>query len=161
MARLCGAGTIFVAGLNSDAARLAMARDLGAAQTVDLQSDDIGEVVRSIGDGYGVDLVVDASGSSRALETAMLAVRPMGHITKVGWGPEPLNISLDPIVAKAATLAGSFSHTFNTWERVIALLGSDTLDVAPLIGLRAPLVRWHEGFEAMHEGRVAKVVLHP
>ncbi len=161
MARLSGAGTIVVAGLTSDAARLAMALDLGASQTVDLQLEDLAEVVRSIGDGHGVDLVVDASGSSRALETAMLAVRPMGHITKVGWGPEPLNASLDPIVAKAATLAGSFSHAFNTWERVIALLGSGTLDVAPLVGLQAPLTRWREGFEAMHEGRVAKAVLHP
>ncbi len=161
MARLSGAGTIVVAGLTSDAARLAMAYDVGASQTVDLQLEDLAEVVRSIGDGHGVDLVVDASGSSRALDPAMDAVRPMGHITKVGWGPEPLNVSLDPIVAKAATLAGSFSHTFNTWERVIALLASGTLDVAPLVGLRAPLSQWREGFEAMHEGRVAKAVLHP
>jgi alcohol dehydrogenase/L-iditol 2-dehydrogenase len=138
-----------------------MASDLGASQTVDIQSEDLSEVVRGIGDGYGVDLVVDASGSSTALGMAMDAVRPMGQITKVGWGPEPLNVSLDPIVAKAATLSGSFSHTFNTWERVIALLASGTLDVAPLVGLRAPLTRWREGFEAMHDGRVAKAVLHP
>ena len=161
IARVSGAGTIVVAGLGSDGARLAMALDLGASQTINIQAEDLSEVVRTIGDGYGVDLVVDASGSSRALESAMLAVRPMGHITKVGWGPEPLNVSLDPIVAKAATLAGSFSHTFNTWERVVALLASGRLDVAPIVGFQAPLMQWREGFEAMHEGRVAKAVLHP
>ncbi|MBA2363737.1 MAG: zinc-binding dehydrogenase [Chloroflexia bacterium] len=161
MARLSGADTTVVAGLSSDAARLGMARDLGATYTVDLQSQDIREMVRGIGDGYGVDLVIDASGSSRALGTAMDAVRPMGQITKVGWGPEPLDISLDPIVAKAATLSGSFSHTYQTWERVIGLLSARALDTAPLVGLRVPLNEWRDGFEAMHQGRVVKSVLYP
>src|SRR3712207_7526738 len=36
------------------------------------------------------DMVIDASGASEAFITAMQIVRPLGQITKVGWGPAPL-----------------------------------------------------------------------
>jgi alcohol dehydrogenase/L-iditol 2-dehydrogenase len=161
MARLRGAGTIVVAGLSRDAARLQLALTLGATHTLDLETQDAVELTAGVGDGLGFDLVIDAAGVSATFALAMEAVRPLGHITKVGWGPSPLGHSLDPIVQKAVTVAGSFSHTFATWERVIALLSSGQLDVAPLVHHRAPLDGWREAFDGMHGGRFAKAVLLP
>ena len=89
----------------------------------------------------------------------MELVRPAGFITKVGWGSQPLGFSLDPIVQKAVRLQGSFSHNWPVWERVIALLGSGALDVAPLIGGVWPLQQWHEAFEQMESGAIVKAVL--
>ncbi len=106
-------------------------------------------------------MVVDATGAARAFETAMAAVRPLGQIVKVGWGPGPLGFSLDPIVQKAVTVLGSFSHTYPTWERVIGLLAAGHLDVTPLIGLDTNLPRWKEAFDGMQSGRFAKAVLRP
>lgn len=161
IARLHGAATVIVAGLSSDFPRLALAPRMGAGRTVDLGAEDALEVVAGVGDGYGVDVVVDASGASAAFDIAMAAVRPLGQIVKVGWGPKPLDRSLDPLVKKAVSVHGSFSHTWTTWERVIALLASGDLDAAPIVGLRAPLDGWRDGFEEMHAGRVAKSVLLP
>ncbi|HEX6508673.1 MAG TPA: zinc-binding dehydrogenase, partial [Chloroflexota bacterium] len=161
VARLHGAGALIMAGLSVDTPRLDLAIRLGATHTVDLQTQDLAEVLRGIGDGYGADLVIDAAGVSASFHTAMDAVRPMGQITKVGWGPAPLGVSLDPIVGKAVTVAGSFSHTYRTWERVIGLLSSGQLDVSPLIGLETTLDNWREGFDGMHEGRMTKAVLVP
>jgi alcohol dehydrogenase/L-iditol 2-dehydrogenase len=110
-------------------------------------------------DGAGVDGVVDASGQSAALREAMELVRPAGFITKVGWGPQPLGFSLDPIVQKAVRLQGSFSHNWPVWERVIALLGSGALDVAPLVGGVFPLQDWKAAFEKMEHGEIVKAVL--
>jgi L-iditol 2-dehydrogenase len=62
---------------------------------------------------------------------------------------------------KAVTVAGSFSHNFRTWERVIGLLASKQIDVDPLVGLDAPLDSWREGFDGMHAGRISKAVLRP
>ena len=103
--------------------------------------------------------MVDASGHSAALREAMELVRPAGFITKVGWGPQPLDYSLDPLVQKAVRLQGSFSHNWPVWERVIALLGSGALDVAPLIGGVWPLRQWREAFEQMERGNIVKAVL--
>jgi alcohol dehydrogenase/L-iditol 2-dehydrogenase len=89
----------------------------------------------------------------------MELVRPAGFITKVGWGPQPLGFSLDPIVQKAVRLQGSFSHNWPVWERVIALLASGALDVAPLVGGVFPLRDWKAAFEKMERGEIAKAVL--
>lgn len=151
---------LIVVGLARDATRLELARRYGATQVLMSDSDDVAAVLQRLGDGLGADLVVDVSGVSLTLRTALELVRPGGQITKVGWGREPLEFSLDPLVAKAATLRGSFSHTWSAWERVLRLLGDGTLDVRPLLR-RYALEEWREAFAAMERGEIAKAVLVP
>ena len=81
------------------------------------------------GDGLGVDGAIDAAGVSATLKSAIHVVRPNGWISKVGWGPQPLNFSLDPLVQKNIQLRGSFSHNWPIWERVIRLLSTGMLNV--------------------------------
>lgn len=161
MARLSGATTLIAAGRSADAPRLDLARRLGATITVDVENEDLAEAARGAGDGLGVDVVVDATGASAPFGAAMEAVRPLGQIVKVGWGHEPLGLSLDPIVRKAVSVHGSFSHTWNTWERVIRMLDSGQIPAVDLIGYVGSLEGWRRGFEEMHGGRVAKSVLTP
>ncbi len=159
MAQLSGANPLIVVGTPADAPRLEIAQKLGATHT--FTSDEAVQATAAIGDGYGVDVVIDAAGVSAALQTAMQMVRPGGQITKVGWGPQPLNFSLDPLVQKAATLQGSFSHNWPIWEKVIAMLGSGQLNLDLILNRVAPLADWHECFEAMHHGELVKAVLQP
>ncbi len=161
MANVCGAGTLVVTGLRKDSSRLELARQLGATHTLNTEVEDLAAFVRSLGDGYGVDVVIDATGVSAAFQSAMEVVRPLGQITKVGWGPTPLGASLDPIVQKAVTINGSFSHTYRTWERVIALMASGQLDVSAIAGLVTSMDQWQQAFEAMQSSAVAKAVLRP
>jgi len=161
LAKLSGAGWLGVVGLTQDAKRLAIAKSLGADAAIDAQREDTLEVVRALGDGLGVDVVIDASGASRALQSALAVVRPGGQITKVGWGPQPLEFSLDPLVTKAVRLQGSFSHNFPIWEKVIALLASGNLDPTPLVGRVEPLENWRVCFDEMASGDIVKGVLLP
>jgi L-iditol 2-dehydrogenase len=161
MARLCGAGTIVVAGMKRDAPRLEAARALGVAYAVDIEATDLAALVRTLGDGLGADLVVDASGTSIALKQALEIVRPAGQITKVGWGPQPLGFSLDPLVQKAVTLQGSFSHTFKNWEQVVRMLDSGQINLDPIVSCVSPLASWQDCFDGMHSGRYVKAVLQP
>ncbi|MFZ9746827.1 MAG: zinc-binding dehydrogenase [Opitutaceae bacterium] len=155
MARLAGAEVALV-GLERDRVRLEVARTYGC----DVIIGDATEWARRR-DGLGADGVVDAAGVSAALRTALELVRPAGWISKVGWGPQPLNFSLDPLVQKNVTLQGSFSHTWPMWERVLALLASGRLDVRPITGGVWPLEEWHTAFERMHGGEIVKAVLRP
>jgi L-iditol 2-dehydrogenase len=157
LARLSGAGWLGLAGLPQDAERLALGKTLGA----DWAGSDVEAAIQALGDSLGVDVVIDASGHSAALRTALEAVRPGGQITKVGWGPQPLNSSLDMLVKKAARIQGSFSHNFMMWEKVIALLASGQLDPTPLIGRTEPLARWQLCFDEMAAGRAVKNILMP
>ena len=155
IARLCGA-EVAVVGLENDRHRLSIAQNygceiiIGEASAWALQRD-----------GLGADCIIDAAGTSSTLKIALQLVRPNGHITKVGWGPQPLGFSLDPLVQKNITLQGSFSHNWPIWERVIALLANGQLDVRPIIGGIWPVSEWKEAFEKMHQGAIVKSVLRP
>jgi L-iditol 2-dehydrogenase len=155
MARLAGAEVALV-GLERDRARLEIARGYGC----DIVVGDATEWARRQ-DGLGVNGVVDAAGASIALKTALELVRPAGWISKVGWGPQPLNFSLDALVQKNITLQGSFSHNWPIWERVLQLLASRRLDVRPVIGGIWKLTEWRDAFERMHRGDILKALLRP
>lgn len=155
VARICGA-EVAVVGLESDKLRLDIAKQYGCEPII----GDATEWAKNR-DGLGADLIVDAAGASVTLKMALQWVRPNGQITKVGWGPQPLGFSLDPLVQKNVTLKGSFSHNWPIWERVIALLASGSLNVKPIIGGVWAIDQWKEAFEKMHHGEVVKSVLKP
>jgi L-iditol 2-dehydrogenase len=161
VARMSGAGWLAVAGLERDRPRLELAERLGADRTFAGGREALLAGIREHRDGLGVDAVIDASGVSSVLELALAVVRPGGQITKVGWGRDPLNFSLDPLVQKAVTLRGSFSHNYAIWERVIALLASGHLDPLPLVGRVEPLEGWQACFDGMASGGIVKGVLKP
>ena len=155
IARLSGASVAMV-GLENDRARLEVARQYGCEAIV----GDAAKWAREV-DGFGADGVVDATGASASLSTALQLVRPAGWISKGGWGPQPFAASLDMLVQKNVTLQGSFSHNWPIWERVIRLIATGALDVRPITGGVWPLDQWHEAFETMHSGKIVKAVLKP
>lgn len=155
MARLQGA-VVAIAGLERDRTRLEIAKHYDCEPLIgkveqwafDTQSDRL-----------GVEGVIDTTGVSASLETAMKVVRPAGWISKVGWGPQPCNFSLDPLVQKNVRLQGSFSHNWPMWERILQLMSLGRLNVDPIIGGVWGLEQWHEAFETMHSGSIVKAVL--
>jgi alcohol dehydrogenase/L-iditol 2-dehydrogenase len=156
MATLCGA-KVAVVGLQADRERLKIAEDFYGCTPI------VGDPQpwASESDGLGADGVIDAAGVSITLKQAIAIVRPGGWISKVGWGIQPLDFSLDPIVQKNVTLQGSFSHNWPVWERVLRLLTDGALDVRPLLGGEWPLHEWQGAFESMHQGEIVKAILRP
>ena len=155
MARMQGA-FVAVVGLERDRKRLEVARQYDC----EILTGDIESWVFGAGpDDLGVEGVIDTTGVSSSLETAMKMVRPAGWISKVGWGPQPSGFSLDPIVQKNIRLQGSFSHNWPIWERVLQLMATGRLDVKPIIGGIWALEKWDEAFRTMQSGDIVKSVL--
>jgi threonine dehydrogenase-like Zn-dependent dehydrogenase len=91
LARLSGASSVFAIG--APAPRLALARDMGADEVFDLGTTSPGErleAVRARTHGEGVDVVIEAAGSARAIEEGVVLTRDggryvvAGHYTDVG-----------------------------------------------------------------------------
>lgn len=156
LAKLRGADVTLI-GLAADRIRLDVARNAYGVATIEGDASSL----LAQGDGLGVDVVIDAAGASAALKVALGLVRPAGTIVKVGWGPQPLNFSLDPLVQKNVTLQGSFSHNWPVWEKVIHLLATRRLVLDDVIGGVWPLTDWRTAFEEMQSGRVTKAVVRP
>ncbi|NAS13265.1 zinc-binding dehydrogenase [Poritiphilus flavus] len=155
LAGLCGADVAII-GLESDKHRLKIASQYGCSTFVEGASEWAFER-----DGLGADCVIDAAGVSETLKLALELVRPRGQITKVGWGPDPLGFSLDPLVQKNVRLQGSFSHNWPIWEKVLALLANGKLDVKPIVGGVWQLEDWEKAFNEMHSREVVKSILRP
>ncbi|MDA8292031.1 MAG: zinc-binding dehydrogenase [Actinomycetota bacterium] len=161
LASLSGASPLVVVGTSTDGDRLDLATSLGATHVISAPPAEAVEEIGELTGGHGPELVIDSAGASTALQLALEVVRPGGQVTKVGWGPTPYGSSLDPLVAKAVSLQGSFSHTWAMWEKVLHMLGTGQLDPSPLVQHVGPLSSWEDGFVAMREGRVIKAVLTP
>lgn len=96
LARLSGASTIFVIG--APAERLALALTFGADRVFDLQDSSPAsrlEEVRALTHGEGVDVVIEAAGSPRAIEEGLTLVRDGGRYIVAGHytdaGPSTVN----------------------------------------------------------------------
>ena len=102
-----------VIALDTSAERLARAKELGAAETIDPKA--AGDVVRAIRDltrGEGADLSLDASSSPEARRQAVRCVRTWGKACFVGEGDTvTLDVSND-LLRRQVTLIGSW--TFST-----------------------------------------------
>lgn len=81
--QLCApvAGRVIVTSSSSD--KLTRARDLGADETVDYTTEDVGKAVRRLTAKRGVDLVCDSAGGP-ALEGALRALRKGGRLVISG-----------------------------------------------------------------------------
>jgi alcohol dehydrogenase/L-iditol 2-dehydrogenase len=161
MARLSGAGHVIIAGTTRDKGRMEIGLKAGCTHAVDVQTQDMAALLKGLGDGLGADVIIDSAGASASLKSALDWVRPAGHISKVGWGPQPMNFSMDPLVKKAVTLQGSFSHTWAVWERVLEMLGTGQLDPRPFLSKVAKIDDWKPCFDGMHDGSLIKAVLTP
>jgi alcohol dehydrogenase/L-iditol 2-dehydrogenase len=150
---------ISVLGIKSDVNRLEIAKEMGANNIYDDAKIATAELIHS-GWGDGVDIVIDASGVSSTLKTALDVIRPGGTIVKVGWGPDIPNFNLDKIVSKAVNLKGSFSHYWDIWERVLRLFKIGKLK--PAVDLKVknyPIERWEDAFKDMENQKIAKAVI--
>lgn len=161
IAQLRGASEIVAIGTRGDQHRLDLSREFGATILIDSSKQDPVPIVMALADRYGADLVVDTAGPSETLRLSMELVRPDGQITKIGWGPRPLDISLDPLLAKSATLRGHFSHTWDVWERCLRLMSKGQVDLDRLITHELPLDMWEKAFELVESKEAMKVVLTP
>ncbi len=161
MAQFSGASQIITIGTEGDDKRLELAKEFGAAITINSSKKDALPEIMSLGDGYGADLIIDTAGPAETLKLSMDAVRPNGQITKIGWGPKPVNFSLDPLIAKSVTLRGHFSHTWDVWEKCLTMMGKGQIDLERLITHELPIDRWEEAFELVENREAVKVVLVP
>ena len=161
VARINGSGRVILAGLTCDAARLDVGRQVGADETVNVDDVDLEALVKERTGGWGADLIVDAAGVNKVLEQALRLVRPNGQITKIGWDPQPVNFSLDPLLIKGVVLQGVFSHTWETWEKALALLTSGRVQGEPMITHRVPLSDWRMAYHLVETREPVKALIIP
>jgi threonine 3-dehydrogenase len=139
--------------------RLELARKLGATRAVDVRTQTLGDVMRSLGMTEGFDVGMEMSGNGQAFRDLLGVMNHGGRVAILGIPPAEVSIDWNQIIFKGLVLKGVYGREmFETWYKMVAMLQSG-LDVAPVVTHRFPAAQYTEAFEAMRSGQSGKVVL--
>ncbi len=89
------------------AARLALARTMGADRTVDTTTDDLAAAVDDATGGDGAAVVLDATGAPALIRAALDVVAPSGTVVVAGISDREVGIPVTEFTRKEVTIAGS------------------------------------------------------
>lgn len=126
-----------VIGLDLDAAKLAQARRLGAADVVD-GTTDVGAQVDALTGGDGPSVVIEAVGSPATYRLALELVAPCGRIGCIGWLKGDVALEARLIVLKEVAILGS-RNAMDELSAVVALFESGAVDPRALVTHRVSL----------------------
>lgn len=160
-----GAGTIgamtALAALAGGAARVILADVVAeklahfasnpAVITVDVTQQHLSAVVQEVTEGWGADVVFEASGHAGVYQTLLDLVCPGGCAVLVGMPPEPVALDVVTMQTKEVRLESVFRYA-NIFPRALALLSSGMIDVKPFISRSFPFSQGIEAFEEAARG---------
>jgi threonine 3-dehydrogenase len=139
--------------------RLELARKMGATRAVDVKSETLGDVMRSLGMTEGFDVGMEMSGNGQAFRDMLGVMNHGGRVAILGIPPNEVSIDWNQVIFKGLVLKGVYGREmFETWYKMVAMLQSG-LDVAPVVTHRFPAAQYAEAFEAMRSGQSGKVIL--
>ncbi len=147
--------------VDTDPNRLEVARSFGATQVIDSRDGRAAQKVMSITHNRGVDVAIEAIGSSASFDFCQAVVTAGGHIANIGVHGKPVQLNLDTLWSQNITLTTSLVDTV-TIPMLLKTIAAGKLDPKRLITHRFKLADAMEAYDtfsnAMKE-RAMKVLL--
>lgn len=145
---LCGARVIVG---DIDPVKVALARDAGARETIDMVPGDAAAALRtSIGEG--VRAVIDFVGSPTTLEFAMKVAGKGATIIVVGLFGGALSLPTVSLPSRNMTLRGSYVGSLNEMVELLALLQRKPVLKVPLVA--RPLSEINQTLRDLEDGKI-------
>lgn len=163
IARVAGAAVIIATDVSDY--RLGLAKQIGVDHTVNVKTESpeaVGEAVRMLTAGEGVDAALEMSGDPSALHQAFRNVKNGGRVTLFGIPTGQVCFDLpNEIIFKGIRVYGvTGRRLFATWYRLAGLFKAG-LNIRPIITHTFPMTEFATGFELIQSGQCGKVVLLP
>ncbi|AUT03657.1 dehydrogenase [Nostoc sp. CENA543] len=144
--------------------RLEIGEKLGAAKTFNYhQIPDIPGVVKELTDGWGADVVIEATGVPSVWETAIACARPGAIVNLFGGCPRDTTITVntEQLHYSELTLKGIFHNTPQYVKAALALIASRKIPFELLISEQRQLQDLEQVFHDMKARKVIKVAMNP
>jgi len=157
--RARGCGTIIAVDL--DETRLRRATRAGADAVVDASSDVVAKVLELTG-GRGADVVFEAVGAQKPIDTAVRCLRKGGSLTLIGNVTPRVEVSLQAVVTRELSLLGTCGSS-GEYPACLELMSRGVIRVDDLITAIAPLDEGPAWFDRLYarEPGILKVLLKP
>ncbi len=105
---------------------------LGPVTPVNVAKEKLVDVVMDLTDGWGADIVFEASGNAKAASSVFEPLAPAGRVVYIGMPVEPIPYDVVAGSVKEARVEHVFRYA-HVYPRALALMGSGQLNVKPLI----------------------------
>ena len=107
-----------------------------------------------------MDAAVEVAGVASSVSACLAALRRQGKYFQVGILGKPITIDFDTILFKQIQVFGSVGHSLKTWQTVMRIICSRSIDLTRIITHKLPLSRWREGFDLCESKKGVKVMLY-
>jgi len=124
--------------------KLDLAARLGPVVPVNLKERAPAEVVMEETDGWGADIVFEASGNAESAETVFDLLCPAGRVVFIGCPARPIAFDVIKAQAKEARIETIFRYA-HVYPRALSLMSAGKIDVKPFITDR---YEFKDGIEA-------------
>jgi L-iditol 2-dehydrogenase len=144
--------------------RLRVGEALGAKRIWNYHEiTDIPSTVKSLTEGWGADIVIEATGVPAVWEAAIACGRPGATINLFGGCPKDTTITVqtEQLHYSELTLKGVFHNTPQYVKAALDLIASGNINWELLVSDRRPLQDLSQTFDDMLHRRVIKVAMHP
>ena len=130
-----GANTIII---DIDDAKLAIAKQAGAAHSINSISENVHEKLQELTNGHGPDVIIEAVGLPATYRMAIDEVAFTGRVVYVGYAKEPVTYETKLFVQKELDILGS-RNSLEEFPDVIAMLLQGRFPVETTISKVVPL----------------------
>ncbi|WP_175778054.1 NAD(P)-dependent alcohol dehydrogenase [Burkholderia cenocepacia] len=144
-----GAARVILADVVPD--KLALFADNPAVTTVDVRTRPLADAVAEASDGWGADVVFEASGSANAYAGLVDLMCPGGCAVLIGMPVAPVPLDVVALQAKEGRIESVFRYA-NIFPRALALIASGAIDVKPFISRTFPFSEGVRAFEEAASG---------
>lgn len=147
-----------------NAQRLQIGEQLGASRTFNHhQLTDLPSAVKNLTNGWGADVVIEATGIPAVWESAIACGRPGATINLFGGCQRDttITVSTEQLHYNALTLKGVFHNTPTYVRAALNLLASRCIPFESLISDYRPLKDLEQAFQDMKQRHVIKVAIEP
>ncbi len=127
--------------------RREMAKAIGADLVFDPVNEDLKDKIFNLTEGYGADLVVEASGNLESMKQSVDIARNLGRISYIGVNVgQEISMEIGKIQMKGLKIQG-FLGAPKIWHRAITFLEQSKIDIAMLSTHQFPLEKADEAFK--------------
>ncbi|MHA2621142.1 MAG: zinc-binding dehydrogenase [bacterium JZ-2024 1] len=140
---------------------LALARDLGAEDTINISGMEKPEKEIRARTGGGVDVAFEAVGKPATQRLAFLCLKVGGRLCVVGYSAEEVTLPFARLMFFEQSIIGSLGCRPVDYPALISLVHRGKLKVKPLITGRYPLDRLGDAFEALRRGEGIRSLIIP
>jgi D-xylulose reductase len=138
--------------------KLEIAERYPGVSAVNVKRENLADAVAKATDGWGADIVFEASGSPRAYDGLPALVRPGGCLVAIGMPVDPVKLDISTYAAKEIRIETVFRYA-NVFDRALQMIASGKIDLKPLISATFPFEQSIAAFERAAEGRPGDVKL--